>query len=149
MEDITADMDRSNATVAVKRAFETTDGIKTYHEDGSQIVGKTGWQLSSYGESVIVQLQPTNNGTQTRIVVHSEKDVSFNITANPDRYESRFSVELNRVLNDGFDETFDHNKEVHHERKQAGNTTGLILTIILTVLLIGFMMILPFLIFPF
>lgn len=87
---------REDAITLVKVAFENTDGIEQYHDDGHRVIGKSGMGFSSYGEQVIVEVPETQSSeAETMISVTAEKEVSTNITASPEKYKSRFLEQLN------------------------------------------------------
>ncbi len=106
---------RGGTKELVKSSFESTKGIKQYNDGGSRIVGKTGMSLWSYGESVTVEI-PINqtSETETMISVTADKEVAMNITANPDKYKSRFLSELENIREYSTGNT--HNIERKHTR---------------------------------
>lgn len=96
MPELVLEYPYEDAKRVVKTAFENTTSIRKYHDNGSTIVGKTGMGLASYGENVIVDLHESlSDENRTKITVRSEKEVSVNITANPQRHESAFLDSLN------------------------------------------------------
>ena len=96
---------RDDAKTLVKAAFENTRGIEQYHDDGHRVVGKTGMGLSSYGERVVVELPETQaSDGETVVSVTAEKEVSTNITATPDKYQSRFLEQLEAFRGESVDD---------------------------------------------
>jgi hypothetical protein len=86
---------RNDAKILVKAAFERTRGIKQYHDDGHRIIGKSGMGIGSYGENVTVEIpERQSSDSETMVNVSAAKEVSMNVTANPDKYKSRFLSEL-------------------------------------------------------
>lgn len=86
---------REEAKTIVKAAFENTRGIKQYHDDGHRIIGKTGMGIGSYGERIIAEIPEAQSGEEeTMISVTAEKEVGMNVTANPEKYKSRFLEQL-------------------------------------------------------
>lgn len=99
---------RQEARTLIKAAFENTRGIKQYHDDGHRIVGKTGMGIGSYGETITVDIpEAQSNETETMITVTAEKDVSMNVTANPDKYMSRFLEQLETFRGHDIDHVLD------------------------------------------
>lgn len=95
MTSLILNCDRSDAKLMVKAAFERANGITQYYDDGHRIIGKSGTSFHSYGESVIVEVpEMQTNKTKTMIHVSADKEVSLNVTANPERYKSIFLSEL-------------------------------------------------------
>lgn len=89
---------REDAKTLVKAAFENTRGIEQYHDDGHRVVGKSGMGLASYGERVVVEIpEMQSSDDETMVSVTAEKEVSTNITANPDKYQSRFLEQLDAL----------------------------------------------------
>lgn len=98
MESIQLEATREDAIDIAKLAFEYTSGIKTYTQEGNYVIGKTGAGLASYGEKVIVECQSVgDDDQQTLVTVSGEKEVSTNITANPDKYVRRFVSEFHNL----------------------------------------------------
>lgn len=139
MTTLTIPHPREDAKTVVKAAFEDTEGIETYYDDGTRITGKTGGSLgllvSSYGESVVVDV-PHNQrrDDETEITVIGEREVSANIGADPEKYVSRFVRSLNAIKNEDVDvilETLAANdvdrrsKEVADPGEQAGGSWAL------------------------
>lgn len=98
MTSLVLEYPREEAKTLVKAAFENTKGIKQYHDDGHRTIGKSGMGLSSYGEKVIVEI-PENqtSNKETMLSVTAEKEVATNITANPEKYQSRFLQQLEQL----------------------------------------------------
>lgn len=148
MTSLILDYSRENSVTLVKAAFENTQGIKQYHDDGHRIVGKSGMGIASYGEKVIVEI-PENQGRDggTMIYVTAEKEVSTNITANPDLFKSRFLEELDTLrghkVNDILD-TMSQNmepkdsKEVSKSEHLRDGSEGMGVVMIITIIL-GFL----------
>lgn len=98
MTSIVLQYPRGETKTLVKAAFENTKGVKQYHDDGQRIVGKTGMGIGSYGESVTVEIPETQSSQdETMISITASKEVSTNITANPEKYKSRFIEQLERL----------------------------------------------------
>jgi len=93
MAGILIDRGRSETETLVKAAFESMDDIKQYAVEGRHIVGETGMRLTSNGERVAVEVRETDEGG-TECVVSSEKAISNNITANPQKYERRLRARI-------------------------------------------------------
>lgn len=103
---------RDDAKTLVKAAFENTRGIEQYHDDGHRVVGKTGMGLASYGERVVVEIPETQSSDdETMISVTAEKEVSTNITASPDKYQSRFLEQLGALRGESVDSVVEHMSE--------------------------------------
>lgn len=153
MSSVNLDYPREDAKTLIKLAFEDTRGIKTYNDNGLKIVGKTGASLGSYGEKVIVEVpEGQASDEQTMISVYSEKEIEMNITANPDKYESRFLSSLNRLRGQPIDDLLDEyaeavteetTKEVASANEQADGTNMLYI-----ILAISFVMIFIFMLMP-
>lgn len=95
MQTVQTDYDLDTTILLMKTAFERTSGIKTYTQQGRRVTGKTGASLGSYGETIIAETQPTDgDGGECTITISGEKDVSMNITANPDKYVRRYMNQL-------------------------------------------------------
>lgn len=155
MTSLSLDYTRDDAKTLVKAAFERTRGIENYFDDGHRIIGKTGSRVTSYGETVIVEI-PENqpSAAETMITVRAEKEVEMNVTADPEQYKSRFLTELERIRGHPVDhvlKTFDEeyrSKEVQRlDDLTSGHDT---LKVVLTVLAVFmfFVMIMPFLLIP-
>lgn len=124
--------DRHDAKTLVKAAFERTEGIETYYDDGYRIIGKTGSRVglidSSYGERVIVEI-PENQTShaETMITVTAEREVDVNVTADPEKYKSRFLSELDLFRGHPVDHvlrTFDDDHRSKEVFTQADQTDG-------------------------
>lgn len=134
MVTVTIPHPREDAKIVVKAALEDCSGIKTYHDRGARIVGKTGASIglikSSYGEKVIVEIpQDQTSGTKTMVSITGEKEVSTNIGANPDKYVSQLTRKINDIkrkptglILDVLEENgiSENSKEVSHKTDQAG-----------------------------
>jgi hypothetical protein len=153
MSSINLEYPREDAKNLVKLAFENTRGIKTYNDNGLKIIGKTGASLGSYGEKVIVDIPENQAGDeQTMVSIRSEKEVGMNITANPDKYESRFLTELNNLRGKPIDEllaehtesvTEESTKEVESANEQADGTNMLYVVLAISFVMIFFFMLMP------
>ncbi|MGB9965402.1 hypothetical protein [Halobacterium hubeiense] len=159
MTTLTLDYPREDARTIVKAAFENTRGIKQYNDDGHRVIGKSGMGLASYGEQVTVEI-PENQASkgQTMISVTAEKEVSMNITANPDKYKSRFLQELENLrgrqidtILDGMSEKMDpeQSKEVSSsgELRDGSSSMGIVM-IVMMVLSVLFMFVMMAAIMP-
>lgn len=155
MSTLNLEYSREDAKTLVKLAFEATKGIETYHDNGIRIVGKTGFSLSSYGEIITVEI-PENQPSEkeTVISVSSEKEVSMNVTANPQKYEDRFFSVLNKMRGRPVDELLDEvghtitnngSKEVQSTEQQADGSSYLGLILALVFILMFFFMMMPLL----
>lgn len=155
MTSINLGYNREDAKTLIKFAFENTRGIKTYNDSGTKIIGKTGASLGSYGEKVVVAI-PENQAyhDQTTVNIHSEKEVDMNITANPQKYESRFLGSLNELRGYSIQELFNSNqnnitesttKEVASANDQAGGKSLLIVVVIIVFIMFFFLSLLPLL----
>jgi polyribonucleotide nucleotidyltransferase len=141
---ITIPHSRSDTKIIVKAAFEISNGIKTYYDDGTRVTGKSGTSFgllaSSYGEQIIVEIpdyQPSE--TETMVSVTGKKEVSANIGADPEKYVSQVINNINKIKNKDVDtilEVLDNknvtqnSKEVSHINEQAGGKGVLILILI-------------------
>jgi len=144
---------REDAKSLIKLAFENTRGIKTYNDNGVKITGKTGGSFSSYGEIVTVDVPEGQAGDeQTMISVQSEKEVEMNITANPDKYESRFLDVLNRLRGKPIEELLDEHsdsvtegttKEVASTDQQADGKNLLYVVLAIVLIMMFFFMLMP------
>lgn len=132
MTAITLQYNRDDAKTLVKAAFERTEGIETYYDDGYRIIGKTGSRVglvnSSYGERVIVEV-PENQASdeETMITVTAEKEVDMNVTADPEKFKSRFLNELDLFRGHPVDHvlrTFDDDHRSKEVFSQAEQTDG-------------------------
>lgn len=86
---------RDEAVLLVKAAFERTDGVKQYHDDGDRVLAKTRVGVTSWGEQVVVEYSEQPAGERrTTLSVDSGRELWTNVTANPQRYEARFLDEL-------------------------------------------------------
>lgn len=113
---------RDDARTVVKAALEDSDGIKTYHDNGTQITGKTGVSLglitSSYGEQVIVEIpdrQPSRN--ETMVMIEGKKEVDINIGANPEKYVSQVVENINNIKNNDINVIFEVLQENNIEQE--------------------------------
>lgn len=153
MSSLNLEYPREDAKNLVKLAFENTRGIKTYNDNGLKIIGKTGASLGSYGEKVIVDIPENRTGDeQTMVSIQSEKEVGMNITANPDKYESRFLTALNNLRGKPIDElltehtesvTEDSTKEVESTNEQADGTNMLYVVLAISFVMMFFFMLMP------
>lgn len=153
MTTLVLECSREDAKALVKSAFEMTPGIKQYHDDGPRIVGKTGMSIGSYGESIIVDVpEAQSNETETMISVTADKEVSVNITANPEKYKSRFLSKLQKLrqhdVEDALDVvgkhvTADNSKEVgsaNELREGTSSVSTVMIVMLILSLLFTFMM---------
>lgn len=154
MTSIVLGCERDDAKTLVKAAFERTRGIKQYHDDGYRIVGKSGMRLGSYGEKVIVEIpERQSSEAETMLSVSAEKEVSMNVTANPDKYKSRFLSELDLFRGHDAEDVKDvmaqdltpgNTKEVRSagDLRDGSSSMGLVMvaTMILVALMFFFMM---------
>lgn len=154
MTSLVLEHDRDDAKTLVKAAFERTRGIKQYHDDGHRIVGKSGMGLGSYGEKVTVEIPERQSGEgETMVNVSAEKEVSVNVTANPDKYKSRFLSELDMFRDYDVESVKDtmsarlnseNTKEVRNagDLRDGSSSMGLVMvaTMILVALMMFFMM---------
>ncbi|MDL0129061.1 hypothetical protein [Halobacterium salinarum] len=143
MTTLTLDYPREDTRTIVKAAFENTRGIKQYNDDGHRVIGKSGMGLASYGEQVTVEIPEDQAGEeQTMVTVTAEKEVSMNITANPDKYKSRFLQELESLrgrhidsILDGMSETMDpkQSKEVSDsgELRDGSSSMGIVMVVMM------------------
>lgn len=128
MTSIVLEYPREDAKTLVKAAFENTKGIKEYNDDGHRIIGKTGMGLASYGEQVTVEIPETqSNDNETMVSISSEAEVSINVTANPDKYESRFIEQLENLRGRNIDTVLDEMSKTMSpsESKEVDSSTDL------------------------
>jgi len=153
MTSLVLEYPREDAKTLVKAAFENTRGIKQYHDDGHRVIGKSGMGLSSYGEQVIVEIPETQSSDEeTMVSVSAEKEVSTNITANPEKYQSRFLEQLESLRGQDVDTVLDKmsqnmspeaSKEVSSsdELRDGSSSMGVVMVIMMVLgLLFTFMM---------
>jgi hypothetical protein len=153
MSSLNLEYPREDAKTVIKLAFENTRGIKTYNDNGLKITGKTGASLGSYGEKVIVEIpEGQANDNQTMISVRSEKEVGMNITADPEKYESRFLSALNELRGEPIDELLNRHadsvsetttKEVESTDEQADGTNMLYVILAVVFLMMFLFMFMP------
>lgn len=155
MTTISLNYTRDESKTLVKAAFERTSGIDTYFDDGHRIIGKTGSSFSSYGESVIVDIpENQSSDTETMISIRAEKEVEMNITANPEKYKSRFLAELEVFRGHPVEnilKTFDNNhqsKEVSHPEDQTNGRDALKVALAIIAVFTFFSMLMPFFLIP-
>jgi hypothetical protein len=92
------DYPRDETKTLLKAAFEQTRGIAAYHDNGTQIVGKTGGGFSSHGEQVIAEIpENQSSNTETMVSVTAEKEVSVNVTASPQKHQSEFLTAMEHL----------------------------------------------------
>lgn len=135
---------REDTKIVVKAAFEDMSAIKTYHDDGIRVIGKTGAHgllVTSYGEQVTVEIsedQPSD--TETMISVTGQKEVGVNIGANPEKFVSQFIEKINALKDHDIevilgvleDNDIDvDSKEVERQSQQASGSWLLIVILIL------------------
>lgn len=92
---VTFDCPPAAAKEMVVDALWRTNGISKVEDRGYTVVGDTGVTLLSWGSEVYVTFYA--DGSQVGAVVRSEKKVSINVTANPDKYQRRFLGQLDAV----------------------------------------------------
>jgi len=150
MTSIILERERDDAKAIVKSAFERTRGIKQYHDDGHRIIGKSGMGIGSYGEQVIVEIpERQSNEAETMLSVSAKKEVSINVTANPEKYKSRFLTSLESLRDADLDQLNQNSavgsrsgntKEVGavDELRDGSSSVGIVM--VLSVLLIMLMM---------
>lgn len=86
----------------VKAAFENTEEIAQYHDDGNEIVGKTGPQATNSGSIVTVTIaHDESSEDETVIVVDAEREIATQPTAKPDQRKSEFVQQLDAVGSKG------------------------------------------------
>jgi len=153
MTSIVLDYSRENAKTLIKAAFENTNGIKQYHDDGHRIIGKSGMGFSSYGEQIVVEIPETQTSDdETMITITAEKEVATNITANPEKYKSRFLEQLDTFRGNDVDTVLDwlnenmepgESKEVSNgdELRDGSSSMGIVMVIMMVLgLFFTFMM---------
>ena len=151
MAGILIDRGRSETETLVKAAFESMDDIKQYAVEGRHIVGETGMRLTSNGERVAVEVRETDKGS-TECVVSSEKAISNNITANPQKYERRLRARIEEFRDVSDDDlqsiVEDSTKEVASE-DAFSNPMGTIvaITIVVMVFMLFMSMLMTFALF--
>jgi hypothetical protein len=134
MPTVTLDRSRDETLDLVTAAFERTDGIRAYHVEDDRVVGKTGVRLFSWGERVVVDL--TERGPETtELSVEADREVSFNITANAPKFESRFLDAL-AALRDGTEQpattqTTSETKEAPSAEALPAGTRSMVLFVVL------------------
>ena len=145
MTSLTIPHPRSDAKIVVKAAFENCKDIKTYHDDGIRVIGKTGASLgllaSSYGEKVIVEIpEDQTSNSETMVSISGQKEVELNIGADPEKHVSRVIQSINKLKNKNMDRIMSilsqngigkSSKEVDNETDQAGGSEMLIVAMIL------------------
>ncbi|WEL18436.1 Uncharacterized protein SVXHr_2283 [Halorhabdus sp. SVX81] len=104
---------------------------------------------------MIVEIPETQAGDgQTMISVQSEKEVGMNITANPDKYESRFLSSLNRLRGQPIEDLLEQHgekvtqggsKEVKSADDQADGTNMLYVVLAIVFIMMFFFMFMPLL----
>lgn len=152
MTSILLEYSREDAKTVIKSAFERTSGIKEYADDGHRIIGKTGMGIASYGEKVIVEIPETQSAEdETMISVSAEKEVSVNVTANPDKYKSRFLQELETLRGRDIGAILDdlsgqispeQTKEVNGADQMRDGSSNVVLVVIATMVIMFFFMML-------
>jgi hypothetical protein len=148
MASVVLNYPRSDAMTVIKAAFENTRGIEEYHDNGFRIVGKSGGGLASYGEKVTVEIpENQSDAEETMISVTSSKEVSANITANPDKYESRFLTELNKLRDKELEEVLElmnqqmnpsQSKEVNNETELSDGSSKMVKVMIAVAIMFFF-----------
>lgn len=142
METLSIKRNHDETRRMVKYAFEQTEGIRTYYDNGDTIVGKTKYRLGSYGESVTVSFHDVDE-QETMITVTSDREVSINITANPQRYEERFIRSIIDIKNTPHIKKHDLTKEVYAARKQADGSVMLFITFLIILAITMFIIFAP------
>jgi hypothetical protein len=153
MTSLVLDCERDDAKILIKAAFENTRGIKQYHDDGHRIIGKTGMGIGSYGENITVEIpEQQSSDSETMISVSADKEVSMNVTANPDKYKSWFLTEVERLRERDLEEvkdemaenlTAENTKEVKDagDLREGSSSVGLVMVVTMVVFaLMMFMM---------
>ena len=135
--------------LTVQRRFTSDNDDHTGRATGYGLTDSS----SSYGEKVIVDIPENQAGDeQTMVSIRSEKEVGMNITANPDKYESRFLTELNNLRGKPIDEllaehtesvTEESTKEVESANEQADGTNMLYVVLAISFVMIFFFMLMP------
>lgn len=157
MTAVTIPHPRSDSKTIVKAAFENCSGIKTYHDDGIRVIGKTGASMglitSSYGEKIIVEIpEDQTSSSETMVSVSGQKEVSANIGADPEKHVSNVIRSINNLKNKKISDVLDilnsngvdrDSKEVAREADQAGG--GQMLVVIMFLILF-FVFIMPIMI---
>ena len=99
--------------------------------------------LSSYGEKVIVEIPEAQaSDEQTMLSVTAEKEVATNITANPDKYKSRFLQNIEEIRHREMEEVLEvvedyvneeNTKEVTSsgDLRDGSSSMGLVMVLIL------------------
>lgn len=148
METVEVNHGISQTIDIAKTAFEVTNGIKTYSQEGNSIIGKTGVSIGSYGEVITAECQESDDGS-TVVMVSGEKEVSANITANPDKYVRRYVSNLRKLKNKPTNEVMSiaeqqisqgDSKEVTNPDQQAGGKGIMILVMLLVMFFFIIMM---------
>jgi hypothetical protein len=153
MTSVTIPHPREDSTIIVKAAFEASKGIKTYHDNGITITGKTGGRMgllaSSYGEQISVEIpQNQPSETETMVSVTGKKEVSTNIGADPDKYVSQVVWHINDIKNGDIEDILSvleengvesNNKEVNSVSNQAGGK-GMVIIVMLILFFFVFLM---------
>lgn len=142
------DHPEEDAKILVKGAFERTQGIKQYHEEGRQIMGKTGVSLGSYGESIYVDISESPDEDKTPIEVTAEKEVQMNVTANAEKYKRRFVDELDSLRDEPIEEVYEEiqqdvsagSKEVENESDLSNGSSIVGVVMVITFLFFMIMM---------
>lgn len=146
----TLDQPTTDSLIIVKGALELVEDVKTYHDNGDNVVtAKTGFRFgllaSSYGESITVSLRQVSPGT-TEITVRGEKNIGVNVGADPDKYVLEFVQTLDTLAEYPMEDVVDlleertagHTKEVQDERDQTDGASMLAIIFAL-ILLSGFL----------
>jgi Fe2+ transport system protein B len=156
MTSVTIPKPRDDAKQILKTSFELTEGIETYNDQNTTIIGKTGSDfgllVSSYGEEIIAEIpehQP--NDKETEVTITGEKEVSVNIGADPQKYVSRFERNINKIKHQDMEQIYeklkenniqDNTKEVDNVDDQAG---GKELLVVILLIMMFFVFIMPLL----
>lgn len=141
MRNISLDCSEAEARTRVKAAFEGMGAVKAYHERDSEILGKTGVTLRSYGYALPVTFEAAE-GSGTTVDVSAKTEPEWTITGSPARYEARFASELEAVdegdverLRERLDEDDDEpaTKEVRNGAALPYGTLKMTVTVLLVV----------------
>jgi hypothetical protein len=129
----TIDRPIDDVRLLVKGALELVDDVETYHDRDDVVTAKTGVRFgllaSSYGESIVVTLDPRGESA-TAITVRGEKAVAVNVGASPERvvlafvdaFDTLASYPMADVVDLLDERTRGHSKEVTAAADQADGT---------------------------
>ena len=150
METIHLSQSVTDSIDIAKTAFEKMKGIETYHQQGNSVVGKTGPGIKSYGEAVLVNCQQSNEeGYLSVMTISGEREVSTNITSNPDKYVHQFVSNVydlkDKTMEDiltiaGREMSEGGSKEVTQASQQASGSGFMIVMVVATLVIFLFML---------